>query len=95
MQGDLAPLLHKTELVVEELLANVCSYAYDGKQGNAEFVCGKVSFDSAPYVMIQISDKGKPFDPFLESHDPDLNLDLEKRSIGGLGIYFVKEFASH
>ena len=24
MQGDLAPLLHKIELVVEELLTNVC-----------------------------------------------------------------------
>ena len=95
MQGDLAPLLHKIELVVEELLTNVCYYAYDGKQGNAEFICGKVSFDSTPYVMIQISDKGKPFDPFLESKEPDLNLDIENRLIGGLGIHFVKEIASH
>lgn len=48
MQGELAPLLHKTELVVEEILANVCNYAYDDKQGDAEFICGKITFDSAP-----------------------------------------------
>ena len=95
MQGELKPLLSKTQLIVEELLANVCNYAYEGKNGSADFICGKVSFDGMPYVMISITDKGIPFEPFVEADAPDLDADIEERQIGGLGIFFVKEIASH
>lgn len=95
MQDDLKPLLSKTQLIVEELLANVCNYAYEGKKGSADFVCGKVSFDGNPYVMISIIDKGIPFDPFTEVIAPNLEASIEDRQIGGLGIFFVKEIATH
>lgn len=35
-------------------------------------------------------DKGIPYNP-LENKDPDVTLDIEKRKIGGLGIFLVKE----
>ena len=35
-------------------------------------------------------DKGIPYHP-LENKDPDVTLDIEKRKIGGLGIFLVKE----
>ena len=96
LSGKLEHMLFKTELVVEELLANICSYAYDRQNGgNAYFVCGEVNFDGKSCIMIQITDDGKAYDPFLNCKDPDLNAPLEERPIGGLGLHLVKEIATH
>lgn len=95
MTGELEPLLMKTQLVVEELLANICNYAYDGKSGNAEFSVGVVTFDGEPYIRISFVDGGKPFNPFKEVRDPHINDSLESRPVGGLGIHFVKNMSNH
>ncbi len=93
--GNLEHLLMKTQLVVEELLANITSYAYHGENGDVEFSCGTVTFDGKPFVRISFLDHGAPFDPFstkLNPHDKD---ELEDRPIGGLGIHFVKTLSTH
>ncbi|MCR5536528.1 MAG: ATP-binding protein [Succinivibrio sp.] len=95
MTGELEQYLPKIELVVEELLANICNYAYDGQSGQAEFMCGLVTFDSNPCIRITLTDHGKQFDPFSASIEDHTTDDLEDRPIGGLGIYFVKHLASH
>ncbi len=95
LQGRLAPALFKTQLVVEELLANICSYAYDGQNGEAEFACGVVNFDGSPAIMLQLTDHGKPYDPFANAKEPDLDAALEDRQIGGLGLHLVKELCAH
>lgn len=95
MTGELEPLLMKTQLVVEELLANICNYAYDGKGGNAEFSCGLVTFDGEPYVRISFVDSGKQFNPFEDEPSPHTKDSLENRPIGGLGIHFVKSMSNH
>ena len=95
MTGELEPLLMKTQLVVEELLANICNYAYDGKSGNAEFSVGVVTFDGEPYIRISFVDGGKPFNPFKEEGDPHVNDSVESRPVGGLGIHFVKNMSNH
>jgi len=41
-------------------------------------------------IEIQIHESGEPFDPSA-TQDPDLRAPLEKRPIGGLGVYFVRE----
>lgn len=41
-------------------------------------------------IKMKISDKGIPFNP-LEKETADLNVSLEERKIGGLGIYLIKE----
>ncbi len=92
---DFADYVFKTQLVVEELLANVCSYAYDDKNGTACLACGVVNFDGQEAIMIQLTDHGKPYDPFANATAPDLDASVEKRSIGGLGVHLVKEIASH
>jgi len=38
-----------------------------------------------------MSDSGIPYNPLLRK-DPDTGLSAENRSIGGLGIFMVKEF---
>ncbi len=95
MTGELEPLLMKTQLVVEELLANICNYAYDGKSGNAEFSCGVVTFDGEPYIRISFVDGGKPFNPFKDERDPHVGDSVEARPVGGLGIHFVKNMSNH
>lgn len=78
---------------VEEIFVNIFSYAYDGKNGNAE-----VSIDflqgEEKTVEIIFSDGGIPFNP-LEKPDPDITEDGRHRKIGGLGIYLVKKTMDH
>jgi anti-sigma regulatory factor (Ser/Thr protein kinase) len=95
MTGKLAPLLMKTQLVVEELLANISSYAYDGSAGVVEFSCGSVTFDGKNFLRISFLDHGKPFDPFSVNLDPHASDSIDDRPIGGLGIHFVKTLSTH
>ena len=40
--------------------------------------------------IVTIRDRGKPFDP-SSVPSPDLEADLDKRRVGGLGIYFMRK----
>lgn len=82
--------LFKVELVLEELLVNVISYAYpNGQAGMVEVGCGVQDGD---LFCIRIRDRGRSFNP-LSLPPPDVTLDLQEREIGGLGIYFVLQMA--
>ncbi|MBU3826290.1 MAG: ATP-binding protein [Candidatus Anaerobiospirillum merdipullorum] len=95
LPASLSSCVLKTQLVVEELLANICSYAYNGAEGCAEFACGIVNFDGKKCIMIQLTDEGMPYDPFAQSKAPDLEASVEDRAVGGLGVFLVKEIATH
>jgi anti-sigma regulatory factor (Ser/Thr protein kinase) len=83
--------LDRLELVLEEIFLNVVSHAYgEGGTGTAE-----VSY-SAPEpgaLEVQVVDYGPPFNP-LEEADPDLNLTLAERPIGGLGLFLIKAISA-
>jgi anti-sigma regulatory factor (Ser/Thr protein kinase) len=84
------------ELVAEELLVNVFSYAYpEGTTGNAEVTLKEVFFDGEPTLCFSVSDWGSPFNPFSEAPVPDLSLDTENRPIGGLGIHLIRNVTAH
>lgn len=84
------------ELVAEELLVNVFSYAYpEGAEGRAEVGLREVSFDGASFLCFSVKDWGTPFDPFEEAESPDLTLDTESRPIGGLGIFLIRSVTAH
>ncbi|MBR2215616.1 MAG: ATP-binding protein [Selenomonadaceae bacterium] len=75
------------DLVVEELFVNVASYAYETE---GDFTLrGKLDPAEAK-VELKFIDAGKPYNP-LEKAEPDLDLSLEERDIGGLGIFLVKK----
>lgn len=75
------------ELAVEEIFVNIANYAYQPETGNAAV---RVETDPERSVInITFTDSGKPYDP-LAKEDPDVTLPIEKRRIGGLGIYLVK-----
>ena len=73
-------------LAAEEALVNIFHYGYRGGEGKVT-----LAFRLAPETLtLEILDKGQPFDP-LSREDPDINLNLEDRPIGGLGIYLIKQ----
>lgn len=95
LPADYASLQQNLELVAEELLVNVFSYAYpDGTTGKAEVECYETTVDGSPYLCFCVKDWGDAFDPFTEVDAPDLELDTEARPIGGLGIYLIKSLTA-
>lgn len=74
-------------LVVEEAFSNIVFYAFE--PGENEKI--DISLDvEAEMVVIQLSDKGRAFDPTKKS-DPDISMPAEEREIGGLGIFLIKK----
>ncbi len=74
------------ELVVGEVLTNICAYAYLQGRGDVEVQC---THDAGPRLCIDIVDSGVPFDPPAVPL-PDLLADPEERTTGGLGIFLLR-----
>jgi anti-sigma regulatory factor (Ser/Thr protein kinase) len=74
-------------LVLEELVTNIIFYGYDDKNDH-EIRIG-LSYDNN-IMQIQIEDDGREFNPLLMA-EPDLDVAIENRKIGGLGIHFVRK----
>lgn len=89
MQGKVLDetLQMQLQLVLEEVVVNVISYAYPGETDKDIFV--EIGWNGG-CMEITVIDSGIPFNP-LEKEDPDLTLSVEERPIGGLGIYLVKQ----
>ena len=74
-------------LAIEEAVGNVMNYAYpEGTTGNVNV---EVQANDARLKFV-ISDSGKHFDPTSVA-EADTTLSAEDRSIGGLGIYLVRQ----
>ena len=80
------PVSLKINMVFDELLANVISYAYSDEDAHSIEVIVNCAENR---LTITISDDGMPFNPFTRE-DPDITLSVEEREIGGLGIMLVK-----
>ena len=76
-------------LASEEIFVNISNYAYKEKKGDViiKFVCS----NSSPIVVeIRFTDEGVKFDP-TKVKMPDVNLGLNQRKIGGLGLFIVNK----
>ncbi|MFW5972138.1 MAG: ATP-binding protein [Bacillota bacterium] len=78
----------KLRLACEEALVNIINYAYGDNMGEVEIIYNFYPDNSE--FEVKIIDKGIPFNP-LESDTPDIDLPMEEREIGGLGIFMIKE----
>jgi serine/threonine-protein kinase RsbW len=78
---------HGVQTAVGEACTNVMKYAYSEKGGLITLTC---EMKDHSFVVV-ISDHGKPFDPG-SIPPPDLDASLEKRRIGGLGMYLMKKY---
>ena len=79
------PRVLHLDLAVEEIVVNICSYAYEIPPGEVT-VClseGEGTF------AVDFLDNGVPFDP-LSMQEPDVTRPLEERQKGGLGILLVR-----
>ncbi len=76
------------DVAIDELLANIASYAYDLDAGETTV---RFDFDAdTRTVSLTFIDSGVPYDP-LAKPDPDVTLSVEQREVGGLGIFLVKK----
>lgn len=83
---DCLPKVQMTiSVIVEEIFVNIAHYAYGDQTGNATI---QLCFNEDD-VAIRFIDSGMEFNP-LAKEDPDITLSAEERSIGGLGIFMVK-----
>lgn len=73
-------------LVLEEIVVNIISYAYPkGTLGIIE-ISAETKEDNIVFV---IKDAGVAFDPTAKE-EVNINLDVEERPIGGLGLHLVR-----
>ncbi len=81
-------VLLELNLILEELCTNYMEHAGEPPKSFLEV---QMVLDGS-LVVITVKDKGKPFDP-TKIPDPDINLSIDKRKTGGLGLYFVKNYS--
>jgi anti-sigma regulatory factor (Ser/Thr protein kinase) len=78
--------IFEVQMAVDEACTNIIKHAYSGEEGPITVICELVDDE----FIVTIRDKGKPFDPGSVPA-PDLHADLNKRRIGGLGVYFMRK----
>lgn len=76
-------------LAIEEALVNVIQYAYPPNTTKKISLTARWT-DDKKHVDFTLKDCGKAFDP-LKADVADINLSLEDRPIGGLGILLVRD----
>ena len=82
--GCSAKVQMEIDIAIDEIFGNIAYYAYTPKTGEATV---QVEIKNFPERLeLTFIDKGIPYNP-LENKDPDVTLDIEKRKIGGLGIF--------
>ncbi|MBP7228429.1 MAG: ATP-binding protein [Longilinea sp.] len=78
--------LFEVRLAVDEAVTNVVSYAYPkGQEGMVRIRCHV----EEGLFAVELLDYGRPFNPLLQA-EPDVTCPLDKRTVGGLGIYFIR-----
>ncbi len=80
-------LISQMDIAVEEIFVNVSSYAYSPKDG--EITIRVEILRDTNEIQVTFKDDGVPFDP-LKHQDPNVDIPIEDRPIGGLGVYMVK-----
>jgi anti-sigma regulatory factor (Ser/Thr protein kinase) len=76
-----------TGLCLEELIVNTVQY---GLKGDSERMIHVRLSLSDEWLQISLKDDAPEFNPFAEVPTPDLELNVDERPIGGLGVHLVK-----
>lgn len=80
-------LAFSANLCLEELITNTIQHGLNG--ASDRIVNVRISI-SDEWLEIILKDDAPPFDPFAEAPQPDIDLAIDERPIGGLGVHMVK-----
>ena len=79
------------QLCLEEMVLNVINYGFDDDGEHEIHVDFEFQIDSKT-ITVNILDDGRRFNPLTEVPEPDIDAKLEDRTVGGLGVHFVRTF---
>jgi anti-sigma regulatory factor (Ser/Thr protein kinase) len=69
-------------LALDEIVTNIANYAY--RLNEPRRIATTVTLEDSR-LQVEVVDEGRPFNPLVHDADP-VDVSLEKRRIGGLGI---------
>lgn len=81
-----AVAIQRLDLVIDEILTNAINYG--GMRGMPQVISIALELRDGRLIL-EVRDCGRAFDP-LSLAEPDWDIPLEKRSIGGLGVHLVR-----
>jgi sigma-B regulation protein RsbU (phosphoserine phosphatase) len=76
----------KVNVILDELLTNIVSYAYRDEARHEIKIRAELS---EHLLRLTVEDDGVPFNPF-QAAAPDTTLSIDERQAGGLGIHLVR-----
>ena len=77
-------------LVLDEIVINIISHAYNDEREHQISISLDLAGDR---LTMRVEDDGRPFNP-VTAPLPNLELPIEERPIGGLGIHIVRSLNS-
>ena len=75
-------------IAIDEIYSNIVKYGYANEKGPVQVEI--VEKQDPRAICIKFTDNASPYNPLMKE-DPDITLSAEERSIGGLGIFMVKQ----
>ena len=81
----------RLNLALEEVITNIISYAFPDEEEHTILLRLAIVDQD---MIAEVEDDGYPFNP-LAVPDPEIDLPLEDRPIGGLGILLTKKMVDH
>nr|WP_276562802.1 ATP-binding protein [Paenibacillus anseongense] len=81
--------LFQLNLVCDELVTNVILYGHPPEERGMHTIRLDIGAAADGWELC-LTDRGVPFNPLLKA-SPRVDLSMDERGIGGLGIHFVKQ----
>lgn len=82
--------MDEIDLIVEEIFMNIVRHSY--LEDETGIVSVAYTVRGSGELAVEFGDQGVEFNP-LSIRPPDLELELDQRRGGGLGVFLMKEFA--
>lgn len=83
---------YKLRLAMEEIATNAVYYGFP--TGTSGTVTVRLTVNPVkPEYILEILDDGEAFNPLKEAPEPDIELSLEDREMGGLGVFLVQNLS--
>ena len=78
----------KLNLILDELVSNTINHGFArSKSGTVEILL----MADLQEVLVSVSDNAPAFNPFRDVAEPDLEIGIDDRVPGGLGVHLVRE----